>query len=40
MYPTNFCTAPQYRDTKIHLALSDSLKLDRHAKLTSAFLWF
>jgi len=40
MNPTNFCTAPQYHDIKIHLALSVSLKLDRHAKLTSAFSWF
>jgi len=40
MHPTNFCTAPQHRDMKIHLAVSVSLKLDRHAKLTSAFMWF
>jgi hypothetical protein len=40
MYPTNFCTAPQYHDMKIHITLSVSLKLDIHAKLTSAFLWF
>jgi len=40
MYPTNFCTAAQYCDMKIHLALSVSLKLVRHAKLTSVFLWF
>ena len=40
MYPTNFCTAPQHRDMKIHLAISVSLKLDRHTKLTSAFVVF